>query len=116
MFKIYSQTDFKKVIFEIIQKWEKLSLPEVNKNELKITFLPFRRKGLHSFLSFMISLKDQPLLVVKMPRYENGKLAFAALKNEADMLSYLNQNGYKNEHIPQIYTFLDLEGIPVLFM
>ncbi len=114
MFEIFPRLDYKKIVAGIFQNWDKLGLPPADINKLKVKLLPFRKMGLHSLLNFMVFSENQPLLVIKMPRYKEGKFAIEALKHEANILDYLKQKGILKGHIPQVYKLADFEGIPVL--
>jgi len=116
MFQIYARPDHQKIVSQILKDWDKLKLPQADKSKLKIKLLPYRRAGLHSLLNSMIFSENQLLLVIKMPRYKDGNLAFAALKNEAHMLEHLNKKNILKGHIPQIYKLLYVEDVPALLI
>ena len=115
-FEIFSYPDYKKIILQIVEDWENLGLPSIDKSKLNFKLLPFRKVGLHSLLNFMIFSEGELLLVIKMPRYKDGRLAFAALENEARMLEYLKKKKILTGHIPQVYKLLYLEDVPVLLL
>ena len=116
MYKIFSPPDYKKIISQIFQDWEKLNLPKADKSKVEVKILPFRKVGRHSLLNFMLCCKNELLLVIKMPRYKEGELAFAALENEEQMLKYLEQKKIFADHIPQVYKLLHTEKVPVLLL
>lgn len=104
---------YEKVIPQIVQEWDKFNLPKVDKSKLKVKALPFRKSGLHSMLCFMFSDGDKPIVVVKLPRNSDGKLAFEALEHEYNVLTKVK--AILQGSIPDIYSFQKINNIPVLF-
>ncbi|MFH1683431.1 MAG: phosphotransferase [Candidatus Margulisiibacteriota bacterium] len=110
----FTQADHKKIIAQILQKWEQLELPPVEKGKFGFKLLPFRRGGQHSLINFMILSQNQPVLVVKVPRFKEGDLAFVAIENEARMLQYLSEQNILSGHAPKQDKLLRIENVPVL--
>lgn len=116
MFNIFIQSNYKKVVYYIIQNWENLGFPHVDKSKIKVKLLPFRRSGLHSLLTFIMFFEDKPILVIKMPRYAEGKLAFSSLENESIFLDKLSKTEEVLTCIPQMYKLIKFEDMPVLLI
>ena len=114
MTESYKGTDYKKIISHILKNWENFNFLQIDKSKIKVRVLPFRRKGPHSLLNIMFFSGNRLLLVIKFPRYQEAKLAYAAIENEARILKYLDQNKILLNHIPQVYTVMNIDGIPVL--
>ena len=116
MFEIYSKTDFQTVISEIFKSWKLYALPPLNEEKFEIKLMPFRKVGLHSLLTFMIFSDSKPIVVIKMPRYRDGKLAFEALRNEARALEHLAQTKIFKDHFPALFKLAEFNGVPVLLI
>ncbi|MFA6170612.1 MAG: phosphotransferase [Candidatus Margulisiibacteriota bacterium] len=106
---IYTQTDFKKIAAQVLTDWDKLGLPKVDQTKLDFKLMPIRKIGLHSLLTFMIYHAGKPAVVLKLPRYREGTIAFAALRNEAAKLKELRGG-------PQLFRLIEIDSVPVLLM
>jgi len=116
MFEIYERADYKKIIAWVLQNWDKLNLPKTNQQTLKFNILPFRKAGLHSLLNFIVFSEEKPLIVLKMPRYKDGKLAFKAIEDEAKNLEFISAQGLLKENLPLIYKLVKIDNTPVIIM
>jgi len=116
MFEIYERADYKKIIAWVLQNWDKLGLPKTNQQALKFNILPFRKIGLHSLINFLIFSEKEPLVVLKMPRYREGVLAFKAIEDEAKNLEFVSKKGLLKENLPQVYKLVRIDNTPVLIM
>ncbi|MFH1390373.1 MAG: phosphotransferase [Candidatus Margulisiibacteriota bacterium] len=105
---IFTKVDYKKIAARLLGEWDGFGLPKADLSKLELKIMPFRKIGLHSLLTFMVFCEGKPLLVMKFPRYLEGRLAFSGLRNEAAMLEKIK--------IPELFKLLEIDGAPVLLM
>lgn len=113
---IYTQTDFKKIATQVLTDWDKLGLPKIDQTKLDFKLMPIRKIGLHSLLTFMIYHAGKPAVVLKLPRYREGTIAFAALRNEAAKLKDLREKHILSIEGPQLFRLIEIDSVPVLLM
>jgi hypothetical protein len=114
MSEVFTPVDHKKIITTILQDWDSLGLPPIDKKSLEFKLLPFRKTGQHSLVNYMIISNKRPAIVIKLPRFKEGFLAFTSINNEAKMLDLLEQKTLLSGHFPKMLKSLNIENIPVL--
>jgi len=114
MSEVFTPVDHKKIITTILQDWDSLGLPPIDKKSLEFKLLPFRKTGQHSLVNYMVISQKQPVAVIKVPRFKEGTLAFSAINNEARMLDLLVRKMLFTGHFPQMFKAPEIDKIPVL--
>ena len=114
LFEIYTRPDHTEIIKNIVMDWDGLGLPDIDLTKINCRIVSPRKQGFNSLMTFIFYCNEEPLIVVKAPRYNESKIAVDSLRNEAETLKSLSKNYGLKDIIPHLYLYSPVTGVPTL--